>query len=207
MTLEVRDVTLTVAGKTLLRDFSFNVSPGNILTIMGGSGCGKSSLLGFICGTLSRSFKSSGSVLLNGRDITSCPAYQRHIGLQFQDHSLFPHMTVGENLAFGIPACCRKTERARRVEEALADCGLQGFASYNPANLSGGQKARISLMRTLLSEPAALLMDEPFSKLDHRLKTGFREFVFNQIADRSIPALMVTHDQEDIACQSLVVDI
>lgn len=197
MTLQVNNVTLKIDEKTLIDNLQFEVNPGDIITIMGASGCGKSSILNFISGTLSNTFQQSGHVILDGKDVTNKPVYQRHIGLQFQDHILFPHMTVGENLAFALPKRYDNNERINKIETALIDSGMEGFANYNPAALSGGQKARISLMRTLLSEPAALLMDEPFSKLDIALKKNFRQFVFNQITTRNIPAIMVTHDQDD----------
>ncbi len=198
MTLVVNNVTLKIAGSTLVENLGFQVKPGEIMAIMGASGCGKSSLLNFIAGTLDRSFQRSGSVLLNEEDITKKSAYKRRIGLQYQDHLLFPHMTIAENLAFGLPAKYRRKERIKRVEKALSDCGMKSFTNKNPATLSGGQKARISLMRTLLSEPAALLLDEPFSKLDPELKASFRSFVFEQVISRAIPTVVVTHDQQDV---------
>lgn len=197
MTLQVNNVTLKIDETTLIDNLQFEVNPGDIITIMGASGCGKSSILNFISGTLSNTFQRSGHVILDGTDVTNKPVYQRHIGLQFQDHILFPHMTVGENLAFALSKRYDNNERINKIETALIESGMEGFANYNPAALSGGQKARISLMRTLLSEPAALLMDEPFSKLDIALKKNFRQFVFNQITTRNIPAIMVTHDQDD----------
>ena len=198
MTLEVKNVSLTLKGSPLFSGVNFLVKPGQSLTLMGDSGCGKSSLLGFISGTLDTCFTASGSLMMNGEDITQQPAFRRHIGLQFQEHLLFPHMTIGENLAFGIPAYYPKKTRQQMVITALEDCGLRGYANRSPQKLSGGQKARVDLMRTLLSEPKALLMDEPFSRLNQSLKQSFRSFIAGQIKKRSMMAIMVTHDEQDI---------
>ncbi|WP_062260498.1 ATP-binding cassette domain-containing protein [Endozoicomonas arenosclerae] len=205
MTLEVKNLCLTVAGRQLVSDLSFEARPGQVLAIMGPSGCGKSSILDFLCGTLAHSFKASGAILLNGMDITQVASHRRGMGMQLQDHLLFPHLSVGENLAFGVPASYSRSQRKQKVENALDDCQLQGYGKHNPLTLSGGQRARISLMRTLLSEPKALLLDEPFSKLDPELRQQFREFVFKRVSELSIPVIMVTHDQADIPDGSEVI--
>ena len=165
----------------------------------------KSSVLNLICGTLSADFQWSGQIVLVGKELNRLPSYKRQVGLQFQDHLLFPHMTTGENLAFALPRKYRKAERRERVMQALNDCGMDGYFDHNPAMLSGGQRARISLMRTLLAEPELMLLDEPFSKLDTGLREAFRQFVFQKIADEGIPALMVTHDEQDIPDSDLVI--
>ncbi|KEQ11793.1 ATP-binding cassette domain-containing protein [Endozoicomonas numazuensis] len=198
MKLEVRNLALSVAGKRLVSDLSFIARAGRVLAITGPSGCGKSSILDFLCGTLPGSFQGSGTIMLNDRDITSRPSHERGIGLQLQDHLLFPHLSVSENLAFGIPSFYSRSERKQKIEKALSECQLPNFGRNNPLTLSGGQRARISLMRTLLSEPKVLLLDEPFSKLDPELRQQFREFVFNRVSELSIPVIMVTHDQADI---------
>ncbi len=207
MTLNVKDITLSLGGNVLFQSISFDVAGGDVFSIMGQSGCGKSSLLSLITGTLDTVFTASGCVLLNGCDITRQAPHKRCIGIQFQDHLLFPHMTVGENLAFGIPERFRGKERRAMVVQALRDCGMAGFEHHNPAILSGGQRGRISVMRTLLSEPKALLLDEPFSKLDKGLRAEFRQFVFDQVYSRKIPTVMVTHDIEDIPDMSLMMNL
>ncbi|MGI9281265.1 MAG: ATP-binding cassette domain-containing protein [Endozoicomonas sp.] len=207
MKLEVRNLTLSVAGKLLVSDLSFNAREGQILAIMGPSGCGKSSILDFLCGTLASNFQSSGSIILDEKDITHTSSHQRGMGLQLQDHLLFPHLSVGENLAFGIPSCYSRSERKQKIEKALNECQLPGFGRNNPLTLSGGQRARISLMRTLLSEPKVLLLDEPFSKLDPELRQQFREFVFKRVSELSIPVIMVTHDQADVPDTSEVIEL
>jgi putative thiamine transport system ATP-binding protein len=135
---------------------------------------------------------------LNGIDLRSLSPEARRIGLMFQDGGLFPHLSVGDNLAFGLTRTV--VGRARRhaaVEVALKQAGLDGFYLRDPASLSGGQRARAALMRTLLAEPAALLLDEPFSKLDLALRGEMRSFAFEHIRRHNIPALLVTHDPED----------
>lgn len=174
------------------------IEPGEVATVMGPSGVGKSTLLDAVAGLLSPTFILSGQITLNGMDISLLPAEARRIGLMFQDAVLFPHLSVGDNLAFGLSRTV-KGRRVRRdtVQEALADAGLPGMYDRDPASLSGGQRSRAALMRTLLADPAALLLDEPFSKLDAGLRDEMRGFTFTHIRKREIPTLMVTHDPED----------
>lgn len=207
MSLILENIVISLNGQPLITNLSCRVDSGDVVSILGPSGCGKSSLLNMICGTLPSSFSYSGRIILGGKDVTSFPPHQRQIGLQFQDHLLFPHMTVGENLAFALPRHYRRAKRAQRVEQALADCQLTGFAGHNPAQLSGGQTARISLMRTLLSQPEALLLDEPFARLDATLRSNFRRFVFAQVRTLGIPAVMVTHDEQDIPDRCQVIEL
>ncbi len=173
---------------------------GSVTTIIGASGIGKSTLIDFIGGHLSSGFEATGRVTLNGRDVTRLPAEARRIGILFQDALLFPHLSVGDNLAFGLARDIRGRARRRAaVEAALDQAGLAGFYDRDPATLSGGQRARAALMRTLLAEPQALLLDEPFSKLDPDRRADLRAFVFDHVRDRAVPVLMVSHDAEDAA--------
>lgn len=176
-----------------------HVPPGGVLTLMGPSGIGKSTVLAAVTGTLAAPFRMSGRILLDGRDITPLPTERRHVGILFQDELLFPHLSVGGNLAFGLPPGGSRAERRARVAAALAEVDLAGFADRDPATLSGGQKARVALMRMLLSEPRALLLDEPFSRLDAALRDQTRRLVFDLARDRGLPVLLVTHDAEDAA--------
>ena len=198
MTLELRGVRLALAGKTLIGPLDLAVEPGEIVTLMGPSGCGKSSLLSYLCGTLDPAFEAEGELFLSGEALLPLPPERRRLGILFQDDLLFPHLSVGENLAFGLRAELRgRRERQARIEAALEEAGMAGFADRDPATLSGGQRARTALMRCLLSEPRALLLDEPFSKLDAELRGRFRRFVFEHARAAGLPTLLVTHDAED----------
>jgi putative thiamine transport system ATP-binding protein len=196
--LRLDQVRLGLDGRTLL-ELDCSIAPGETLTLMGPSGSGKSSLLAFVAGFLPPAFEADGQVWLNGDEITALPAERRRVGLMFQDPLLFPHMNVGQNLAFALSreAARQKPERTKLVEEALAEAGLEGFADRDPATLSGGQQSRIALMRVLLARPRALLLDEPFSRLDRELRAQMRGFVFAEARKHDLPVLLVTHDHED----------
>ena len=198
--LELRDVFLRLNGGYLLKPVAFNVLPGQVVTVMGESGSGKSSLLAYLCGTLPAGLQAGGRVLIGGEDVTDQPPEARRIGILFQDDLLFPHLSVGQNLAFALTGRLRdKAERQARIAAALAEAGLEGFADRDPATLSGGQRARVAVMRTLLSEPKVLLLDEPFSKLDSATRDRFRNFLFDHASDMGLPTLLVTHDPQDAA--------
>ncbi|MHA6326397.1 ATP-binding cassette domain-containing protein [Roseivivax sp. CAU 1753] len=174
-----------------------HVAPGEVLSVMGPSGVGKSTLLSLITGTLLPAFRFSGRVLLDGHDITGLRPEARRIGILFQDDLLFPHLSVGANLAFGLSPGGGRRARAEKIAAALDEIGLAGFAERDPATLSGGQKARVALSRMLLSEPRALLLDEAFSGLDADRRAQMRALVFDRAQSRGLPVLMVTHDRED----------
>src|SRR5262245_25968625 len=192
--LELRDVSISLVGQRLFAPFSCRIAPGRPVTVMGPSGAGKSSLLAWLTGTLPPGLDGEGEALLDGASLLGLPAHRRRLGILFQDDLLFPHMTVGENLAFGLPAGPDKARR-ERVEQALARVELAGFAGRDPLTLSGGERARVALLRVLLSEPRALLLDEPFSKLDMALRDRFRSLVFQSAAH--LPVLLVSHDTQD----------
>ena len=173
------------------------VAGGEIVTVMGPSGSGKSSLLNYLCGNLSDDFRASGKVLLDDTEITKLVPEKRNLGILFQDDLLFPNMSVQANLAFGIPQEVKKDERMRLVEMALSDAGMEGYGKKDPATLSGGQRSRVSLMRALLARPKALLLDEPFSKLDQELRARIRKFTFSHAKEAGVPCILVTHDIED----------
>lgn len=196
--LVLERVTLSLADRPLIENLNLAVPAGGIATVMGASGSGKSSLLDFLCGTLDPAFEAAGEVRLAGRDILVLPPERRHLGILFQDDLLFPHLSVAENLAFGIPASLRgRRRRLALAADALAEAGLAGFEARDPATLSGGQRARVALFRTLLAQPRALLLDEPFSKLDVGLRDRVRRFVFDHARARGLPTLLVTHDPDD----------
>jgi putative thiamine transport system ATP-binding protein len=165
---------------------------------MGPSGSGKSTLLTFISGFLDPAFTAGGTVRIGTEPITRLPPELRRVGILFQDDLLFPHLSVGENLAFGRRRDgATRADRRRHIEHVLAEAGLAGFADRDPGTLSGGQKARVALLRTLLAAPRALLLDEPFGKLDKVLRQEFRGFVFDHAGARELPVLLVTHDADD----------
>jgi putative thiamine transport system ATP-binding protein len=198
MTLELDAVSIALGGRVLVPRLDLAVTPGETVTIMGPSGSGKSTLLAYIGGFLDPAFTASGRVFIDGRDVTGVAPEHRQAGILFQDDLLFPHLSVGQNLAFGLTGAVRgRAERRRRVEAALERAGLGGFHDRDPATLSGGQRARAALMRTLLAGPRALLLDEPFSKLDAALRGEIRAFVFAHAREERLPVLLVTHDLAD----------
>ncbi|WP_254275529.1 ATP-binding cassette domain-containing protein [Halomonas sp. 3H] len=193
-TLTLQEIRIALAGKTLV-EVDARIAPGEVLTVMGPSGSGKSTLLALVAGFLAPAFHASGRVLLNGLDLTGLPAEQRGIGLLFQDPLLFPHLSVAGNLRFGLPRATR--DRTARIEQALVQIGLTGFGDRDPSTLSGGQQSRVALMRLLLSAPRAVLLDEPFSKLDTHLRREMRRLVLDQLREAGLPSLLVTHDRDD----------
>lgn len=193
--LELKDVAIAHADGRPLVAVTARVAPGDVLSLMGPSGVGKSTILAAITGTLAPSFRCGGDIVLNGRLLNGLSPQKRRVGILFQDHLLFPHLSVGQNVGFGLPSGV--ADRKERVAVALAEIGLEGFADRDPATLSGGQRARVALMRTLLAEPEALLLDEPFSRLDAGLRERTRELVFVRAKSAGLPVLMVTHDAAD----------
>jgi len=204
MTLSFDAFEVRLGGR-LLGALDGRVGPGEVLSVMGPSGAGKSSLLLGSAGLLSPPLSVAGSVLLAGRDITRLPAERRGVGLMFQDALLFPHMSVLGNVMFAVPRRGpdgRRRTRAARREAALrhlARVELADLGERDPATLSGGQKSRVSLARTLAGEPRALLLDEPFSALDQALRAQTREIVFALAREDGLPVVMVSHDPADAA--------
>ena len=199
MSLVLDSIEISLNQVPLFTPLSLTVEPGSIVTIMGPSGCGKSTLLAAICGMLDPGFSFTGTITLNERRLNDIEMEHRKVGILFQDDLLFPHLDVFGNMAFGLPAGINRTEKRRRVAHSLVAAGLEGFENRDIATLSGGQKARVSLLRALLAEPEAILLDEPFSKLDDNLRDSIKDFVFEQIGRLNIPALLVTHDRSDSA--------
>lgn len=182
-----------------LLQLSAEVAGGEVLTVMGPSGAGKSTLLQAIAGQLKAPFSIAGQIKINGVVINNIDAHLRKVGIMFQDALLFEHMTVGENIAFAMPADRHKNKQVKRdaINELLAAVDLDGIADRAVNTLSGGQQARVSLIRTLASQPEAVLLDEPFSKLDVALRGQIRSWTFSQLKARKIPAVVVTHDKDD----------
>ena len=195
--LRLDDIHIALAGARLL-SISHHVAPGEVLTVMGPSGSGKSTLLAFVGGFLDPAFDATGKVFIDGDNLTCAPAEDRHVGILFQDPLLFPHMTVAGNLMFALPPAVRgRTSRREHARRALEGVDLAGFDERDPDTLSGGQKARVALARVLIAEPRALLLDEPFSKLDAALRRQMRELVFAKARGQGLPTLLVTHDEAD----------
>lgn len=198
--LHTTALTLYLDDQPLLTLPPLAVAPGEVLTLMGPSGCGKSSLLAALAGVLPPGgpIRLAGEIRLGERLLTPLTPQARRIGMLFQDDLLFAHLTVAENLMFGMPAHLKGMAARRACAlEALAEVGLEGQADKLPGQLSGGQKARASLLRALLAEPEALLLDEPFSRLDKPLRAAFRTLVFERLKALGMPALLVSHDEED----------
>lgn len=184
-------------GDSLLTGFNLAIHAGEIVTLMGPSGCGKSTLLSAIAGHLHVEFTHSGEMRLEGNALSTIAAHQRHVGMLFQDDLLFPHLTVWENLAFALPNTVKGAARKTAALTALKQITLTELADSFPDQISGGQRARISLIRMLLARPKLALLDEPFNKLDKSLRSQFRDWVFSQLAQAGVPTLMVTHDEDD----------
>ncbi|RIH83618.1 ABC transporter ATP-binding protein [Calidithermus roseus] len=183
-------------GQTLAVDrLELEVPPGTFLTLLGPSGCGKTTTLRMVAGLEQ---PSSGRILLGGRDITELPAHQRGLGMVFQSYALFPHMSVFENVAYGLRnQRLLAAEIRRRVEAALERVGLGGLGDRAPHTLSGGQQQRVAVARALVLEPPLLLFDEPLSNLDAKLRRSVRAELRALQQELGITALYVTHDQEE----------
>jgi putative thiamine transport system ATP-binding protein len=195
--LILSDVEIRKDGRRLLGPLDCAIEAGRPVVLMGPSGSGKSSLLNWMIGALPPPLEGRGRVLLDGDEIGALPTQKRRLGILFQDDLLFPHLSVAENLGFALPAGLRQEERRRRIECGLAEAELPGTGERDPASLSGGERARVALMRTLLAEPRALLLDEPFARLDVALRGRFRALVFERAEARNLPVLLVSHDPAD----------
>ena len=198
--VEIRDVTKTFGSFTALDHVSLDIMPGEFMTFLGPSGCGKTTCLRLISGFEQ---PTSGSVLINGVDVTADPPYKRDVNQVFQSYALFPHLTVRDNIAFGLrmkkmpPAMIKE-----KVEWAVAMTSLQGMEDRKPAQLSGGQRQRVALARAIVCEPKVLLLDEPLSALDARLRSQMRVELKKLQRRLGITFIFVTHDQEEALTMS-----
>lgn len=203
MSLHLKNLAIhKTSGENLVPAVDLKVEKGEIVSLMGPSGCGKSTLLDTIAGHLSDEFTYSGNILVDEQRIDTLPAHQRQVGILFQDDLLFPHLTVWENLAFALPDSVKGSERKQQAMQALKHISLNKLADSYPDQISGGQRARIALTRMLLARPKVALLDEPYSKLDKDLRAQFRTWVVEQLQQANIPALMVTHDEDDVPTDS-----
>ncbi len=193
--IAVEDVTVRFGERAALRSVSLSVQPGELLLLLGPSGCGKSTLLRTLAGFVE---PASGRVLFDGQDVTALPPHQRQIGMVFQSFALFPHLTVGENVAFGLREQRRpKSEIGERVQQALADVRMGGFSGRRVDQLSGGEQQRVALARALVTRPRCLLLDEPLSNLDAGLRHSMREEIRRVCKEHGLTTLYVTHDQKE----------
>jgi putative thiamine transport system ATP-binding protein len=195
--LRLVEVTVTLHGRTLVGPVNTEVAPGEVLAVTGPSGCGKSSLLQALAGLAAPPLCATGGLWLGALALHALPVESRRLGLMFQDDLLFPHMTVLDNLLFAMPAG-RRADRVARAKAALAEAGLATHAGHRPHQLSGGQRQRVALLRTLLAAPRALLLDEPFSRLDAERRAAMRTLVWQTLAQHGLPAVLVTHDPADV---------
>lgn len=193
--LELRDVVKTYGEVRAVAGVSVQLAQGEFLTLLGPSGCGKTTLMNMVAGFFP---PTAGEILIAGRNVTRVMAYRRNIGMVFQNYALFPHMTVAQNVAFGLEE--RRVERSeikRRVGEALEMVKLSGFDHRLPAHLSGGQQQRVALARALVIRPQVLLLDEPLSALDKNLRTQMQIEIKQIQKQANVAALFVTHDQNE----------
>ncbi len=195
MAIEVRSVSKRFNGFVALDDVSVSVPSGSLTALLGPSGGGKSTLLRVIAGL---EHPDSGSVLLDGREMVGIPPQKRGVGLVFQHYAAFKHMTVRDNIAFGLKIRKRpKAEVRERVDELLGLVHLGGFADRYPAQLSGGQRQRMALARALAVDPQVLLLDEPFGALDAKVRQELREWLRRLHDEVHVTTIFVTHDQEE----------
>ncbi len=194
--LELKNITKSYDGVRVVEDLSFSVAPGQVTCLLGPSGCGKSTTLRMIAGV---ERQSAGELWVDGELICSDDhrvlPEDRPIGLMFQDFALFPHLSVAQNVAFGIKA--GKAETRARVMALLARVGMEGFADVYPHQLSGGEQQRVALARAIAPRPKIMLMDEPFSGLDNRLRDGIRDETLSVLKEEGTAVLLVTHEPDE----------
>lgn len=206
MTLSLEKIIISKRNsQPLCTRLDLTINNGDVTALMGPSGCGKSTLFNLVAGHLSEEFAYNGMVVLNGRRIDQLPAHQREVGILFQDDLLFPHLNVWQNLAFALPNTVKKSLRKEQALTCLQSVDLCHLANSYPDQISGGQRARISLLRMILAQPKLALLDEPFSKLDKTLRHQFRDWVIEQLAIANIPTLLVTHDIDDVPSKAKII--
>ena len=193
--LELKNITAGYGKNIILRDFNLQVERGQFVSLLGSSGCGKTTTLRLIAGF---SEPHSGSIVFDGRDITHVPLHRRNFGFVFQSYALFPHMTVFDNVAFGLKMRkVSKEETKKRVMDMLALVDLNGFEKRYPREMSGGQRQRVALARAMVIRPDLMLFDEPLSNLDAKLRVKMRVEIRRIQQELGFTAIYVTHDQEE----------
>ena len=198
--VDIRNVTKTFDGHYAVDDVSLAIYPGEFFSLLGASGCGKTTLLRMLAGFET---PDSGSLLIGGEDVTRLPPYKRPVNMMFQSYALFPHLTVADNIAFGLRQDgLPRSEIRRRVDEMLDMVRLGNLGKRKPDQLSGGQRQRVALARSLVKQPKLLLLDEPLGALDRKLREH-TQFELVNIQERlGITFIMVTHDQEEAMTMS-----
>jgi putative spermidine/putrescine transport system ATP-binding protein len=198
--LDVAGVTKRFGATVVLKDLSIAVDQAEFVSLLGPSGCGKTTLLRLVAGLLTPEL---GTISVGGRDLTRVAAHRRNIGVVFQSYALFPHLTVAENVAFGLKAQrASKAEIEQRVREALGLVRMQSFADRSVAALSGGQQQRIAVARAIVVKPTLLLLDEPFSALDRKLRETMQIEMRHLLRNLGITSIFVTHDQDEALVMS-----
>jgi iron(III) transport system ATP-binding protein len=203
--IDIRNIALSFGSTRVLRDITLRVEPGEFFALLGPSGSGKSTLLRLIAGFNQH---QGGELLIDGKDVTGTPPWLRNVGMVFQSYALWPHMTVWQNVAFGLEA--RKFSKPtidQKVAAVLELVDLADFAQRRPGQLSGGQQQRVAIARTLAIEPQVLLLDEPLSNLDAKLRAQTRQELVRLQRRLGITTIFVTHDQEEAltTCQRIAV--
>ena len=194
--LQVDGLTRSFGGRPVVDDLSLTVAPGQVTCLLGPSGCGKSTSLRMIAGV---ERPDGGSIRIDGQAMygggVNLPPEARSVGLMFQDFALFPHLTVAQNVAFGLSG--DRAAKARRVDELLERVNLNGYGAKHPHQLSGGEQQRVALARALAPRPRVMLMDEPFSGLDNRLRDGIRDTTLDVLKEEGTAVLLVTHEPDE----------
>lgn len=205
--LSIKNLSISFDQRPILTDISFDLQSGQIACLLGASGCGKTTLLRCIAGFET---PDSGSIRIQDQTLHDSqihtPAHERQIGMVFQDYALFPHLTVKDNIAFGLSKM-DKTAKSKRVEEMLELIGMSEYANYYPHELSGGQQQRVALVRALAPRPSLILLDEPFSNLDVELRTSLSKEVHRLLTSQNVSAILVTHDQAEAFAMADVVGL
>ena len=193
--IEFKNVVKQYGKNTVLDEINLNINKGELVTLLGPSGCGKSTLLRCLSGLET---VTSGSIILDGQDITHLPANQRNIGMVFQQYSLFPNMNVEQNIAFGLKMQKKSADEIqKKVKNAIDLVDLKGKEKSYPANLSGGQQQRVALARSIVTEPKVLLLDEPLSAIDAKLRKELQSRIREIHLELGLTTVFVTHDHYD----------
>ena len=193
--IDLKDITKRFGNNTVVQGLNLSVEKGSFMSFLGGSGCGKTTTLRMIAGF---EIPTQGTILIDGKDVSNVPPARRNLGMVFQNYALFPNMTVWKNIAFGLKmAHLSKADTKKRVDEMLKLIHMEDFAERYPHQLSGGQQQRVALARALAVHPKALLLDEPLSALDAKIRVQLRDDIRAIQQELGITTIYVTHDQEE----------